>query len=482
MARVCLALMAVVLVAVSAPASAPAQGRPDSFADLADRLLPSVVNVSTTQTMQREDFPEIPNFPEGSPFEDFFRDFFERRGEQPSRPRRATSLGSGFIIDTDGHIVTNNHVIEGADEITVILHDDTNLSAEVVGRDERTDLAVLKVDTDLPLQPIEWGDSGEMRVGDWVIAIGNPFGLGGTVTAGIISARSRNINAGPYDDFLQTDASINRGNSGGPMFNLDGDVIGINTAIFSPSGGSVGIGFAIPSALARNVIDQIVEFGRTRRGWLGVRIQTVTEEIAEGLGLDGARGALVAGVTPDGPAEDAGIEPGDVVISFDGEPVEEMRELPRMVAETSVGASVPVEIWRQGEVMTVEVDLGELEEAEAEGLLAGEAGPETSGDTAEFADLGLTVGSLTAERRQEFGIGEDIEGVVILDVAPGSAAEEKGLAAGEVILEVGQEAVTSPGDIAERIDQAREAGRRSVLLLIEREGDLRFVALGIGDG
>jgi len=481
-ARIVAALVAVVLIAGALPATALAQGRPDSFADLADRLLPSVVNVSTTQTVQREDFPEIPNFPEGSPFEDFFRDFFERRGQQPDRPRRATSLGSGFIIDNEGHIVTNNHVIDGADEITVILHDDTNLAAEVVGRDERTDLAVLKVASDVPLQPVTWGDSGAMRVGDWVIAIGNPFGLGGTVTAGIISARSRNINAGPYDDFIQTDASINRGNSGGPMFNLDGQVIGINTAIFSPSGGSVGIGFAIPSALARNVIDQIIEFGRTRRGWLGVRIQTVTDEIAEGLGLDGARGALVAGVTPDGPAEAAGIEPGDVIVGFDGEPIDEMRELPRIVAETSVGATVPVEVWRQGEITTLQVDLGELERAEAEGLLAGETGGGESGDTATFADLGLTLGSLTDERRAEFGIADDIEGVVILEVGPGTAADEKGLVAGEVILEVGQEAVTSPSEIGERIEQAREAGRRSILLLVEREGDLRFVALGVGEG
>jgi serine protease Do len=473
----------VALTLIWASGSAQAQlDRPDSFADLAERLLPSVVNISTSQTVERREMPEIPNFPEGSPFEDFFRDFFENREGQggPRPPRRATSLGSGFIIDGDGHIVTNNHVIEGADEITVILSDDTNLPAEVVGRDERTDLALLKVDTDLDLPTVDWGDSDAMRVGDWVIAIGNPFGLGGTVTAGIISARSRDINAGPYDDFIQTDASINRGNSGGPMFNLDGQVIGVNTAIFSPSGGSVGIGFAIPSTMARNVIDQLREFGRTRRGWLGVRIQTVTPEIAEGLGLDEPRGALVASVTPEGPAAEAGIEPGDVVVQFDGREVEEMRELPRIVAETRVGKEVNLQVWRSGEIETLQVTLGELEAAEEQGLLA--SGSEEEGgapSTQSLDELGLTLAPVSPELREQYGIDESVEGVVITEVAGGSAAEEKGLMPGEVILEVGQEPVATPDEVVARIDDAREAGRRSVLLLVEREGDLRFVALSI---
>jgi serine protease Do len=477
----------VALALIWAAGAAHAQNdRPESFADLAERLLPSVVNISTSQTVERREMPEIPNFPEGSPFEEFFRDFFEDRegpGGGGGPPRRATSLGSGFVIDAEGYVVTNNHVIEGADEITVILADDTNLPAEVVGRDDRTDLALLKVESDTPLPAVSWGDSDEMRVGDWVIAIGNPFGLGGTVTAGIISARSRDINAGPYDDFIQTDASINRGNSGGPMFNMDGQVIGVNTAIFSPSGGSVGIGFAIPSTMARNVVDQLQEFGRTRRGWLGVRIQTVTPEIAEGLGLDEPRGALVASVTPGGPAAEAGIEAGDVVVEFDGREVAEMRELPRIVAETRVGKAVSVDVWRAGEIETVEVELGELEAAEEQGLLAG--GPEGEGGNGgpdaerELEQLGLTLAPMSDALRQEHGIDDQVEGVVITAVAPGSAAAEKGLGAGEVVLEVGQEPVTTPAEVVDRIGDAREAGRRSVLLLVENEGDLRFVALSI---
>lgn len=459
-------------------------GRPESFADLAERLLPSVVNISTSQTIAQREMPEIPNFPEGSPFEDFFRDFFEDREGQGGipAPRRATSLGSGFIIAESGYVVTNNHVIDRADEITVILSDDTNLPAEVVGVDERTDLAVLKVESDRPLPAVEWGDSDAMRVGDWVVAIGNPFGLGGTVTAGIISARSRDINAGPYDDFIQTDASINRGNSGGPMFNMDGEVIGVNTAIFSPSGGSVGIGFAIPSTMARNVVAQLQEFGRTRRGWLGVRIQTVTPEIAEGLGLEVARGALVASVTPEGPAAAAGIEPGDVIVEFDGRDVEEMRELPRFVAETEVGREVSVEVWRSGEIETVTVALGELEAAEEQGLLAsGEDDGDGPASARTLDELGLTLAPMSDELRERYGITDDVEGVVITEVAGGSPAEEKELLPGEVILEVGQEPVATPDDVVDRIADAREAGRRSVLLLVEKDGDLRFVALSIED-
>ncbi|NBC34700.1 MAG: Do family serine endopeptidase [Alphaproteobacteria bacterium] len=470
-----------------AGAGIPMPERPTSFADLADQLLPSVVNISTTQTVRRGDLPgpDIPQFPPGSPFRDFFDEFFNEREGPEGIPRQATSLGSGFIISEDGYIVTNFHVIQGADEITVLLQDESAYPAEVVGTDDRTDLAVLRVEADEPLPAVPWGDSEAMRVGDWVIAIGNPFGLGGSVTAGIISARARDIRSGPYDDFIQTDASINRGNSGGPMFNLGGQVIGINTAIFSPTGGSVGVGFAIPSSLARGVIDQLIEFGRTRRGWLGVRIQTVTEEIAESLGLEEPRGALVASVTPTGPAEDAGIQPGDVILRFNDRPVEEMRRLPRLVAETAVGSTVEVVVWRRGERRTLEVELGELEQAEEEGLLTagpGEAPPEEEAEKPQaevLENLGFTLSAITAELRQQYDLPSQSQGVLITRVLPGTAAEEKGLRPGEVIVEVGQEPVETPADVAARVEDAREAGRNSVLLLINREGDLRFVALRV---
>jgi len=322
------------------PPAAEARGAPDSFADLAARLLPAVVNVSTSQTVQQrqQSGPEMPMFPPGSPFEQFFKDFFNRqrppgnRNEsQPRAPeRRAQSLGSGFVIDPEGLIVTNNHVIDGADEISITLQDNTTLKASVVGRDESTDLALLRVKPDKPLPYVEFGDSDAARVGDWVLAIGNPFGLGGSVTAGIVSARGRDINSGPYDDFIQTDAAINRGNSGGPLFNMDGKVVGINTAIYSPSGGSIGIGFSIPSKLAQNVVNQLRNYGQARRGWLGVRIQQVTPEIAESLGLKEPTGAMIAGVNEGGPADKAKIRNGDIVLKFNGQEVKNMSALPRI--------------------------------------------------------------------------------------------------------------------------------------------------------
>jgi serine protease Do len=483
-------LAALVLAILLAAGAAQAQRRgnaPDSFADLAERLLPAVVNISTTQNIpdRRGEgaLPDLPQFPPGSPFEEFFRDFFERQGPGSNAPpRRSTSLGSGFIIDPSGYVVTNNHVIQDADEITVILHDDTNLAAEVVGRDPKTDLALLRVKADGPLPSVRFGDSDAMRVGDWVIAIGNPFGLGGTVTAGIISARARDINAGPYDDFLQTDASINRGNSGGPMFNLDGEVIGINTAIFSPSGGSVGIGFAIPASLARPVIEQLREFGRTRRGWLGVRIQAVTPEIAESLGMPRAYGALVASTTQGGPAAEGGIRPGDVILSFNGREITEMRRLPRIVAETPVEHEVPVTVWRGEGEIRLTVKVGELEAAEESGLLASASDPsvQPSVTPETVSSLGLRLTDITPELRQQFGLSEQVSGVLVAEVDRGSPAAEKGLQPGDVIVEVGQEEVRSAQDVAERIQAARDAGRRSVLLLVDRQGDLRFIALGTG--
>ncbi|WP_448208739.1 DegQ family serine endoprotease [Azospirillum sp. sgz302134] len=487
------ALLWVLTAAVGNPAAAQARQAPGSFADLAEKLLPAVVNISTSQAVpqrQQGSRPELPQFPPGSPFEEFFRDFFDRQQqEQPQQQqsRKATSLGSGFIIDAkNGLVVTNNHVIQDADEITVILQDDTNIKAELVGKDTKTDVALLKIKTNHPLTAVPFGDSDAMRVGDWVLAIGNPFGLGGSVTAGIISARQRDISAGPYDDFLQTDASINRGNSGGPMFNLNGEVIGINTAIFSPSGGSVGIGFAIPSNLAKQVVAQLREFGKTRRGWLGVRIQAVTPEIAESLGLQAHKGALVASVTPNGPAAKAGIVAGDVVTKFDGKEIGEMRRLPRVVAETPIDKAVPVEVFRKGKAQTLQVKVGELEAAEESGLLAAvpddRRQPQQAPAQKPTETLGLKLTNITPELRQQFEIKPELKGVVVTEVSNNSTASEKGMRAGDVIIEVGQEEVRKPEDVTSKIQKAKEQGKKSILLLVDRKGDLRFVAIPLGQG
>lgn len=462
--------------ALAMPHLAQARSAPESFADLADRSLPAVVNVATTQTItadsQMQDLDEM------------FRDFLDKRQGAKPRPRKATSLGSGFIIDPSGYIVTNNHVVENADEIMVVMHDDTELKAKLIGRDAKTDLALLKVEAGKPLPFVKWGDSNAMRIGDWVLAIGNPFGLGGSVTAGIVSARQRDINAGPYDDFIQTDASINRGNSGGPMFNMDGEVVGINSAIFSPSGGSVGIGFAIPSNLAKPVIDQIKQFGHPRRGWLGVRIQSISPDLAEGLKLPSDKGALVAGVSKDGPADKAGIKQGDVVLKFDGKEVTQMRGLPRMVAETAFGRTVDVVIWRKGQQMTIPVLLGELDEK------ADEAADEQSSDNGDqqqpteqgskLKALGLELSSITDKQRKDFELDKGINGVVIVDVDPDGPAAEKDLRPGDVIVEVDQKAVESPKDIAARVKVAQDNGYRVVTLLVNRKGDEQWVAVKIG--
>jgi serine protease Do len=479
--------VAVLLLAVPAGLPAAARPTPDGFADLAEKLLPSVVNISTTQTVKPEHqrgHPGVgrPQFPPGSPFEEFFKDFFDHnseRGDRPeAKPRKATSLGSGFVIDPSGYIVTNNHVIADADEITVILHDDTNLKAELVGRDTKTDVAILKVKTDKPLVAAHWGDSDKARVGDWVLAIGNPFGLGGSVTAGILSARQRDINSGPYDDFLQTDAAINRGNSGGPMFNMNGEVIGINTAIYSPSGGSIGIGFAVPSNLAKEVAAQLIHEPdhAVHRGWLGVRIQAVTDEIAESLGLDKPHGALVASVNDNGPAQSGGIQPGDVILSFDGKPVPDMRHLPRLVAEETVGKTVPVKVWRKRQETMLQIKLGKLDEAEQ---VAAKETPKDSpakANASTLTTLGLTLSNITPELKEKFSLGDD-KGVVVVDVSKDGPAAEKGLKAGDVIMEAAQEEIKSTGQVAGKIADAKKAGRKSILLLVERQGDLRFVAL-----
>jgi len=475
-------VVAVLVGAVSIPAGyAQAPHRPDSFADLAAKLLPAVVNISTTQTIKgNKGAPpqEMPQFPPGSPLEDLFKDFMNRNrgggGDQP--PRRAQSLGSGFIVDPSGLVVTNNHVIADADEITVTLQDNTNLKAEVVGRDTKVDLALLRVKPTKPLAFVKFGDSDKTRVGDWVLAIGNPFGLGGTVTAGILSARGRDISAGQYDDFLQTDASINRGNSGGPMFNMDGEVIGVNTAIYSPTGGSIGIGFAIPANMARPVIEQIKEFGRPRRGWLGVRIQSVTDEIAESLGLDKPRGALIASVNDGGPAQKGGIQPGDVVLSFDGKEITDVRQLPRIVAETPIDKTVKVTVWRKRKEETVDVKVGLLDENEPQQASApgGPADPPVT-----VKALGLSLSTITPDLRTKFSLADDAAGVVVVDVQNNSPAAEKLVKAGDVIVEVAQEEVKSPAQVADKVEEAKKAGRKSVLMLIDRQGELGWKALRI---
>jgi len=481
---------------LGAPLTASAQTLPDvapkvanygpgSLAPLVEKLLPSVVNISSTQKMAGtaqgtppEGAPEMPQFPPGSPFEDFFEEFMNRHGgDLQSTP--PTSLGSGFIVDAvNGYVVTNAHVIQDADEVRVTLHDDTTMPAEVIGRDEKTDLALLKVTTKHKLVAAKFGDSAPLRVGDWGIAIGNPFGLGGTVTTGIISAQQRDINAGPYDDFIQTDASINRGNSGGPMFNMNGEVIGINTAIYSPSGGSVGIGFAIPSNLSKPIIDQLIKYGHTRRGWIGVRIQSVTEDIAESLGMEAHNGALVASVAATGPAEKAGLKPGDIILEFDGKSVNQMRTLPRIVAETDIGKTVDIIYWRDGQKQTTKATIGEMEKAEEDGLLA--EGPQDTPTTAPGTSvpaIGLSLRAVTGEDRNTFGIPADVKGVVITKVDPASEGAAKGLQAGDVIVEINQQAVGDADTARNLVDAANESGRNSVLLLINREGEVRFVAL-----
>ena len=463
--------------------NAQAHDTPETFADLAESLQDAVVNISTSQRVTGSRGIPVPQVPDGSPFQEFFEDFFNRNQDDDNqRSRKVQSLGSGFVIDASGIIVTNNHVIADADEIIANFADGTKLKAEVVGRDPKTDLAVLKVEPETPLKAVELTDEEDLRVGDWVMAIGNPFGFGGTVTVGIVSALERDINSGPYDKFIQTDASINRGNSGGPLFNLEGEVVGINTAIISPTGGSIGIGFAIPSELALPVIDQLREFGETRRGWLGVRIQQVSDEIAESLGMGEAKGALVAGVTEGGPAEDAGLLPGDVVVQFDGKDVPEMRDLPRIVADTNVGKAVDVVVLRKGEELTIQVTLGRLEEGEK--LMAGRGTGEEGATANEAGEpeevLGLLLGDITKEARDKYKIADDVEGVLVAAVAPGSAAEEKRIAAGDVIVEVGQEKVSTPEDVKNRVEELRKAGRKSALLLIASENsELSFVPLKI---
>jgi len=469
------ALMAFALIG-----RAEARG-PESLSGLAEKVMDAVVNISaaTNVPADAQHGVPMPQFPPGSPFQEFFDEFLGPNGPNGGNggkipQRKSSSLGSGFVIDSAGIVVTNNHVIADADEITVIFNDGRKLKAELIGKDPKVDLAVLRVKPDKPLVAVKFGNSDDEKIGDWVMAIGNPFGLGGSVSAGIISARNRDISDQSYGQYLQTDAAINKGNSGGPLFNMEGEVIGINTAILSPSGGSIGIGFAIPSSLAQPIVDQLIAFGETRRGWLGVRIQNVDDTIAESLGLGEARGALVAGVDDKGPSKAAGLEPGDVIVTFDGKPIKESRDLPRLVGQTAVGKAVDVIIMRKGKEKTIRVTLGRLEEGEK--LAKGEA-PKAAEPSVKKT-LGLEVSTITDELRKRFQIKEGVKGVLIVKVDPSAAAAEKRVSAGDVVVEVQQDNVATPDDLLKRVDALKKEGKKSALFLIaNNQGDVRFVAL-----
>ena len=454
---------------------AGARPAPDGFADLAERLMPAVVNISTSQTVEQR----RSRGPGQPPFNDFLEEFFNQRRGAPSQ-RKVSSLGSGFVIDPTGIIITNNHVIESADEITINFADGSKLDATIIGRDPKTDLAVLKVETKKRLKFVPMGNSEKARVGDWVIAIGNPFGLGGSLSAGVISAINRDINAGPYDSFIQTDAAINRGNSGGPLFNLKGEVIGVNSAIISPSGGSVGIGFSIPSNLAKTVVAQLRQYGETRRGWLGVRIQEVTEELADNLSLGKPRGALVSEISPGGPAEKGGLKVGDVIVKFDKKPVPAMRDLPRIVAETEIDKPVSVEVVRRGKVKRLKIVTGRLQEALVEAKPEPKAERRKS-NASEYSVLGLTLQNINPKSRRDYELGDEASGALVIGVDGGSLAYEAGIREGDLISEIDQMAVGSAKTAFEALEKAKKDGRKSVLVFVRSQGRVRFIALPLSE-
>ncbi len=468
-------------LAVGVPQTASARG-PESLSGLAEQVMDAVVNISASTNVPAEQQRAVPmpQLPPGTPFQEFFDEFMNPKNGSggPLPARKSSSLGSGFVIDPSGIVVTNNHVIGDADEIMVIFNDGRKLKAEIIGKDPKVDLAVLRVTPDKPLVAVKFGDSDIEKIGDWVMAIGNPFGLGGSVSAGIISAKNRDISDQSYGQYLQTDAAINKGNSGGPLFNMDGEVIGINTAILSPTGGSIGIGFAIPSALAAPVVDQLRQFGETRRGWLGVRIQSVDENIAETLGLGTPHGALVAGVDEKGPSKVAGLEPGDVIVTFDGKAVKESRDLPRLVGQTAVGKTVDVGIVRKGNEQNVRVTLGRLDETDTKPAKTSE--PAQPEQPVTKKTMGIELSALTADLKKRYSVKDSVKGVLVVKVDPNSPAADKHIAPGDVIAEVQQEAVDTPDAVLKRIDAVKKDGKKSVLMLVANpQGEMRFVALGI---
>lgn len=457
------------------PISSIATSGPQSFAPVVEKLLPAVVNISTTTIIKQRRYDRRRQFPQGHPFEEFFKEFNERHGGSRQRKKRGRAGGSGFVIDPSGLIVTNNHVIEDAEEIQVTFQNDLVLDAKVIGRDEKTDLALLKVESDKPLPYVKWGNSDIVRVGDWVLAIGNPFGLGGTVTSGIVSARARVLGTGPYDDFIQTDASINKGNSGGPMFNTNGEVIGINTAIYSPSGGNVGIGFAIPSNMAKIVIDQLNEYGVTKRGWIGVVIQEISPEIAETLELKETQGALISKVEKASPADKAGVKAGDVILSFDGQKVKKMRDLPRIVVKTAIGKKVKLVVWRDKQEKTLELTVGQR----AEDIASLEKQKHQDGNETHLPEMGISLASATSELKQLYDIKDDFEGVVVTDVTAGSGAARRGIDKGDILLQINQKDVNKPSDAVSIIKAAKDRGRSKVLVLVYKNQSTLFVAVPI---
>ncbi len=470
------------------PVAAGASVNLPSFADMVQPLIPAVVNISVISLVDgKMDMmpPDMP-FPKGSPFDDMFRDFFDRM--QPEGPRSATSLGSGFIIDPKGYIVTNNHVVGDGDQITVTMNDGTELKAKLVGKDKRTDIALLKVEADKPLPYVAWATSDELRVGDWILAIGNPFGLGSTVTAGIASHLARDIGSRPgqpassdfIEGYIQTDASINMGNSGGPMFDTKGHVVGVTTAIYSPTGGNVGIGFAIPASIAKKVVEQIRQFGRTKRGWIGVRIQNITPDIAESLGLPSSDGALIGSVVANGPAAKASIQSGDVILKVNGAAIKESRDLPRMIGNLNINTNAELAVWRKGKLTTFNIKVGEYEVAEQNGALATNDLKKAVGPA--VSSLGMTLQKITPELVQRFDLDETLkEGVIVVEVDRQSGAADKGIRPGDVILEISQEPVASPQDMVQKIQLAEQQSRKSVLLLVNRGGEVRYISLRLSD-
>ena len=466
------AALALALFAASPALAAPA---PETFAPLAEKVTPAVVNISSVH-QTRGGMPGLPQgIPEGSPFEDFLRQF----GGPNAQPREVMGLGSGFIVDPQGYVVTNNHVIDEATGIKVTLTDGSQYDAKVIGTDKQTDLALLKIEANRKLPAVEWGDSDALKVGDWIMAVGNPFGLGGSVTAGIISARSRDIQSGPFDDFLQVDASINQGNSGGPTFDLSGRVIGINTAIASPNGGSVGIGFAIPSNLAKPIIQQLRDKGTVERGWLGVQVQAVTPELASALGLKEPKGALVSDVIPDSPAAKASLKQGDVILGFDGRKVDEMRDLPRIVAETPADKTVDLKIWRNGAEVSQSVTIAR-QNPRMQQMAMGEPSDSATGEAASSDTIGATLAPLTSDLRQQYRIDDEVNGVVVTEVKPGGIAAEQGLREGDVIVSVNQKTVSAPADVEKLAKAAKDQKKDAVLLLVNRGGNQLFVGLDVG--
>lgn len=477
MKQLCLLIVSTfALIGTAAQAAAP-----ESFAPIVDPLLPAVVNISTAQKVTQQlgplfDIPNLPNTPQGRQMQEMLRQFNQQLGGG-TQQREVNSLGSGFVIDAGGYVVTNNHVVGNADEITVIFQDNTRLPAKLVGRDPKTDLAVLKVKPEKPLVALQFGDSDAMRVGDWVIAVGNPFGLGGSVSAGIVSARGRNINAGPFDDFIQTDAAINRGNSGGPLFNTRGEVIGVNSAIFSPTGTNIGIGFALPSNLVKSIVSGLRENGKIQRGWLGVKIAPVDEALADSLGLGKPRGALLADVSADAPAGNAGLAAGDVILSFDGKPIDEMRKLPRYVAETKIGKKVDLTYWRKGREEKTRVTIGELpKESDPDDVSDAASGKPVDKSS---AILGMRLTPLTPQMKSQLGISGNLAGLVVEGIDMNGEAAQRGIRPGDVLVEVNQQAVTSIGAAKAALNAAKKSGKNHALLRVWRGGELLFATVAI---